>query len=118
MCRHDISGSRDPDEPARCPAGWTFCTCQILNDETTMTEQTAPMDRRQGDTVFRNGVLAGSLLMIGSSAVHWMITPAAHPAASTLDWVGNAVQLLAGVGGALLLTYRHSRRVASSRSDG
>jgi hypothetical protein len=81
-----------------------------------MTEQVGEIDRHHADASFRAGVTAGMLLLIGASAVHWMITPVAHPTATDLDRVGNAVQLLAGFGGALFVTYRHNRRTAFGQS--
>jgi hypothetical protein len=55
---------------------------------------------------FSDGVLCGMLLMVGSSAIHWFITPMSHPDASTAREVGAAIQGLLGFGGAAALFLR------------
>ena len=48
---------------------------------------------------FIRGVLAGCCLMAGAHAVHWLLTPAAHPDASATRELFVWVQLLlCGVG--------------------
>jgi threonine/homoserine/homoserine lactone efflux protein len=65
------------------------------------------------DKGFDRGLLAGVLLMLGASAMHWFITPMAHPGASTLQRVGVIAQALIGFGGFAWLTWRNRRRVTA-----
>lgn len=60
---------------------------------------------------FDRGLFAGVLLMFGASAIHWFITPAAHPDASTVRHVGVFAQALIGFGGSAWLIWRNRQRV-------
>ena len=64
---------------------------------------------------FVRGLFVGLLSGLGSQAVHWFITPMAHPDASSLREVGVALQLLVGYGGAAWLFYR-SAAIARQRA--
>jgi hypothetical protein len=63
---------------------------------------------------FADGVLAGLLLSLGAQAIHWFITPMAHPDASTARELGVVIQAAVGFGGALWLCLRQRRRTTLS----
>ena len=65
------------------------------------------------DKGFNHGLLAGMLVMLGASAIHWFITPMAHPDASTMQRSGVIAQALIGFGGVAWLTWRNRRRVTA-----
>jgi threonine/homoserine/homoserine lactone efflux protein len=65
------------------------------------------MDKAQS---FESGVTAGMLLMLGSIAAHWFITPAAHSDAGPVHTAFAAAQLAAGWGGGGWLLWRARRR--------
>ena len=64
---------------------------------------------------FDRGVLTGTLLMLGASAVHWLITPMRHPDASTLEHAWAIAQALGafGTAGWLLRFQRPPQQVAA-----
>ena len=64
---------------------------------------------------FAHGVAAGMLLVFGAEALHWFITPAAHPGASALVTTGMTLQAVVGVVGAVAIAVYRSR--VSRRSD-
>jgi hypothetical protein len=50
-----------------------------------------------------------ALALIGAQAVHWLLTPMAHPDASGLRTAGVVLQAIAGFGGAVWLATRRSK---------
>ncbi len=64
-------------------------------------------------TAFGRGLVVGLFAMVGGQAVHWFLTPAAHPDATVLRTVGVGIQATAGFGVALWLAAR--QRSASPR---
>lgn len=65
---------------------------------------------------FGSGVLAGMLLAAGAQALHWFVTPAAHPDASTAQAVGVAAQAALGFGVAGRLAWRGRRGRTGTRA--
>ena len=65
---------------------------------------------------FGPGVLAGTLFALGAQALHWFITPAAHPDASTAQAVAVAAQAALGFGVAGWLVWRARRVRAGVRA--
>ena len=65
------------------------------------------------NNAFDRGLVAGVLLMLGAGAIHWFITPAAHPDPSSLQRVGTVIQAVAGFGGFAWLTWRNRQRVSA-----
>ena len=62
---------------------------------------------------FPHGVAAGMLLVLGADALHWFITPAAHPGASATVTAAMAAQAVVGLLGAVAVAvyrWRVSRR--------
>lgn len=69
------------------------------------------------NTSFRRGLLVGVLLMLGSHAVHWLLTPASHPDASLARIIAVGMQAILGYGGALwVLLQRRSATAGRSSS--
>ena len=66
-----------------------------------------------GNKAFDRGVLAGVLLSVGASAMHWFITPAAHPDASTARHVGVIAEALIGFGGCAWPIWRNRQRASA-----
>ena len=63
---------------------------------------------------FGHGVAAGMLVVIGADALHWFITPAAHPGASALLSVGVALQAVVALGVAIGIVVYRQRTVRGS----
>lgn len=60
-----------------------------------------------------NGALAGMFMMIAAIGINWLITPAAHPDASTAQQVGVIAQVI--VSAALTLWFwRRAGRTSDS----
>ncbi len=64
---------------------------------------------------FRRGVIAGMCLVIAANALHWFITPAAHPDASTARQFGVAAQVVVCL--AILWWLGRRRSVDSTTPD-
>ena len=64
---------------------------------------------------FAHGVAAGMLLVFGAEALHWFITPAAHPAATPVVTVAMTLQAVVGLLGAGAIAVYRSR--VSRRPD-
>jgi hypothetical protein len=60
---------------------------------------------------FRSGVLVGLLAMIGAQAIHWLITPANHPDASSMRTTAVVIQAIGAFGVAIWIAFRRSARV-------
>lgn len=52
---------------------------------------------------YDRGFLAAALLVVGAQAVHWFLTPMAHPDATDLRTGMAALQCVLGIGGGLWL---------------
>ena len=58
---------------------------------------------------FAHGVATGMLLVFGAEALHWFITPAAHPSATTAVTVAMTLQAAVGLVGAGAIAVYRSR---------
>jgi hypothetical protein len=65
---------------------------------------------------FSQGVLAGALIMVGADSLHWFITPAAHPGASTGRTLAVALQAVLAFGIAIALFVHHHRTHSQPRN--
>ena len=66
---------------------------------------------------FAHGLAAGFLLALGAEALHWFITPAAHPGVSgtiTAAMAAQAVVGLLGAGAIAVYRWRVGRRPSAA----